>query len=481
MLEFKNIQERKEVLGQFFTPEELALKLIENLDITTDLIIEPSFGSGNFLTALSSKFSIEKIIGIELDEFYYDLVKNNEKFNNMKLLNENFYDFSICDFSKSITFVGNPPFRTPAWSLKTHNKYVKMLCKKYDIHGIREEAIFFIVKTCDILIENDIPGYIYYIVPSTIIKNNTKFYKSFMKFLIKYFFISISTIEKNQFDNVSQDLIFLQLEKKQDLKKIQEYIMVDTEKIDLKEYIFGKDDLIPHQEIFKRSYLGSVPCESIFISISGEPIEHFRQRLIKLFYCNIKNNEELLSLLSFDGKRYLKVLGSGSEANVDSKLDIITNYINEIKRRIDLNIFSDSNNYKPIRHRKEDRYYFRHRDLKGLSFVYELNPNPGQSFYFTGNPSHSSTDYFGYCSYDVTRNSSPGACRTIPLEDLEENLVEEFKVYWNENTNGLDYKYIFDYIIFISKTQWYRDIKKEKRRMYFSLPKKFNRLFLEST
>ena len=154
-------------------------------------------------------------------------------------------------------------------------------------------------------------------------------------------------------------------------------------------------------------------------------------------------------------------------------------FLSIIKNNIDKNIFLEPNNYKHINHRNELRYYFRHESLKKCSFVYILNPSPGKSFYFTGNPSNTSTDYYGFCDYDINRNSSPGACRTILIDNIEDNLTEYFKNYWNKNTNNLPYKYIFDYMIFIYKSQWYKDYKQENKRFYFCIPYIFNQDFLK--
>ena len=104
-----------------------------------------------------------------------------------------------------------------------------------------------------------------------------------------------------------------------------------------------------------------------------------------------------------------------------------------------------------------------------MKFVYEINPNPTKSFYFTGNPSKSSTDYFGYCDYDITRNSSPGACRTIPIENLEDNLTQEFKRWWGKKELG-SFENIFKLFITVSKSDWYKKMKKKYNRFYFGLP-----------
>ena len=105
-------------------------------------------------------------------------------------------------------------------------------------------------------------------------------------------------------------------------------------------------------------------------------------------------------------------------------------------------------------------------------FVYQINPNPCKSFYFSGNPSSNSGDYFGFCDYDVNRNISPGAARCVPVDNLEDNLTDEFKEWWKENTDE-PYEKVFDYIIKVSKSDWYKEKKKNNKRFYFSIPKRW--------
>ena len=48
-----------------------------------------------------------------------------------------------------------------------------------------------------------------------------------------------------------------------------------------------------------------------------------------------------------------------------------------------------------------------------------------------------------------------------------------FKIYWNTNTNGLPYEFVFAYIKHVSDSAWYKEQKKLRRRFYFCLPKTF--------
>ncbi len=166
--------------------------------------------------------------------------------------------------------------------------------------------------------------------------------------------------------------------------------------------------------------------------------------------------------------------GPKNSVAVQDKLKKILSYVHNIQEKKGiLEEFSNIDNYKEINVREGIRYYFRCEKLKkNKNFVYELNPHPTRSFYFTGNPSHSSTDYFGFCAYDCNRNVSPGANRTIPVSDLEDNLSDSFKNWWRRNTDE-PLSEVFNYIMFVAKTSWYKNMKKKNRRFYFSIPNTF--------
>jgi len=224
------------------------------------------------------------------------------------------------------------------------------------------------------------------------------------------------------------------------------------------------------QNIFKKTYLGSVPCESIFLSSDGESKLEFMNRLIKLYQ---SGKGDVDKNLRYNGNAHLKVLNGKNEILKSKKIDVIWTYLSQIKKIYDddfIKFLENIDNYKGINHRKTHRFYFRHKSLKKFKFVYEINPNPCKSFYFTGNPSKSSTDYFGFCDYDITRNSSPGACRTIPVENLETNLTPKFKEWWNINIDK-DYMKIFDIIQYTANSDWYKKMKKKYNRFYFGIPK----------
>lgn len=456
MIEIKSINDSKYFLGQYMTPASLTDTLLEDFEYSEDKIyIEPSFGSGNFVTTLLKKGVTEKsLVGCELDKTLFDSC-SNIKFTKYNI---NFYDWNF-KTEKKIVFVGNPPFRTPAYSLQTHPQQIKKLCKKYNIKGIREESVFFLLKCLEIIEENGNGGEIKFILPKTIFTNNSKFYLGFQELIKnKFKIISQKEIDSSVFDSASLEMIFITLE------------YFPNESI---QNIIDTQDYWNYTQIFKRTYLGSVPCESIFLSCKNESILNFQSRLIRLYHSDF---ERLDVNLRFNGNAHLKVLNGNNVELKQKKLLVIWNYLEEIREKLSntfISELSNIDNYKSINHRNEIRYYFRCKILKKMSFVYEINSNPTKSFYFTGNPSKSSTDYFGYCEYDITRNSSPGACRTIPIENLEDNLTEEFKKWWDDNNLG-PYSKIFDFFVKTSKSSWYKEMKKRFNRFYFGIPKDSN-------
>lgn len=479
MLEEKNIQSKKYQLGQFFTPEDLVEEILDQLEIDSDILVEPSFGGCGFIEPMISKYPLAKVVGVELDQEWYD--RGVERFPELTLYHSNFYDIdSKLEFdNKRVSFVGNVPFRSPAYSLTTHKKYVKSLAKKYGVTGIREEAVFFIIKTADIMITNGYDGGIHYIIPKSLITNDSKFYTKFKKFLKKHFkIINVFDVNPSRFENVAQGLIMLSMTKGGDTSNYMVKHNGVDEPVDEVMQLVSPD--IAFQQIFKKTYLGSVPAESFLLSSPEETQEEFKKRLVGIFNKPV-TVDSLRSDLKHNGKYNLKILSSKDLTKVDSKLTQIADYIASIKNNVDdLAIFADDDNYAVVQHRKETRYYFRNKQLKKCNFVYELNPNPCPSFYFTSNPSDGSTDYFGYCANDITRNSSPGCCRTIPLKDVESNLTDSFKQYWDTNTNGLPYILVYSYIKFISESDWYKQQKKLRRRFYFCIPKTFDTAWLSA-
>ena len=64
-----NSLSRRKDFGQFFTPPELSIKMLEKFDNTDGTILDPCCGAGNLLAAaIKAGFDPTKVYGIEIDE-----------------------------------------------------------------------------------------------------------------------------------------------------------------------------------------------------------------------------------------------------------------------------------------------------------------------------------------------------------------------------------------------------------------------------
>lgn len=456
MLDYAN--NKRNILGQFFTSDNNVDFCLSKIEVLEN-VIEPSYGSGSFLKKLPLN-----TIGIEIDaDLFADYSTKN-------CHNLNFYDYNET-LKDRTTIIGNPPYRTPAYSLSTHKDYIKNLCKKYKVKGIKEEAIFFIIKTYDLFKQSNATGNIGYIVPKSIFTNTSNAYKSFKNFCISNMkLVSIDDIESD-FKNVSQDLVFAYFEVN-NTKDNNDMFLLNGIKTLISDYWCQENDIIKHTAIFKKTYLGSVPAESFLFSCKKENKTSFMNRLLLIFKSDL-DEDNLISYLSYNGEPHLRALRNKNK----NKIQKVLKWVKRWKELVNEKEVTCPDNYKEIIHRKEKRIYFKLKKLeKQKDFVYILNKNNEYSFYFPGNPTRTSTDYFGYCDYDVNRNSCPGAIRTVPVKGIEANISDEFKNYWMQNTDK-DIKFIFDYLLFVSKSEWYKDYKNKNQRFYFCIPKKFMKSF----
>ena len=108
----------KKEYGDYQTPIEFANEVldyvIKNYELSPNLIIEPTCGTGNFIKASRNHFPDAPIIGIDINKYYIDML--NYQISNVTLFNEDIfnYDFSNIIKNESLEYlvVGNPPWVT---------------------------------------------------------------------------------------------------------------------------------------------------------------------------------------------------------------------------------------------------------------------------------------------------------------------------------------------------------------------------------
>src|SRR5687767_4670783 len=84
----KDTPEKYNLLGQYFTPRDLATYCVNNTSIEDDVtIIEPSCGEGSFLEAIKCKYK-NALVALEVDGSVAARCKDFD------VLNLNFYDYN---------------------------------------------------------------------------------------------------------------------------------------------------------------------------------------------------------------------------------------------------------------------------------------------------------------------------------------------------------------------------------------------------
>lgn len=280
------MKNKQEILGQYFTKIEIVHQLLDLLFHYKKYdkkvkILEPSFGTGNFIEGLNKKNYLN-IDGCEIDK---DLTKNPCDF------------FEIPLTKKYDLLIGNPPFskynlKESYYSLKNYIKSTvspSLYLTKKELKKDKEkmENIFILKSLKHIKDENSSIGYVLPI--SFFIKNKNKFVKDE---ILKYF----STIIIYQNDKIWFDrnipccfTIFTNIE------KLKDKIIIIYENNTKNEEVFNIDkfneELIP-QIIFHKN-------NGYIKNDKGTPLKRFLEsKNIKIKKSYKKNNISAKNILT---------------------------------------------------------------------------------------------------------------------------------------------------------------------------------------
>jgi 16S rRNA G966 N2-methylase RsmD len=133
--------------GIFFTPLKVRSRLfdvLKEIKCNPKTILEPSFGSGEFLLDLYSKFPKSRVYGVEKDKTLFDSVEQTDL-----LFNQDFLEFKDCNVD---LIVGNPPYfntsvKNPNCMTGHGNIYVLFIYKCLTEHLNRNGILAFVLPT----------------------------------------------------------------------------------------------------------------------------------------------------------------------------------------------------------------------------------------------------------------------------------------------------------------------------------------------
>lgn len=217
--------------GIFFTPPNT---IAENIDMLSDYIVdgadilEPSCGSGEYITQLNTLYPNSKITGIEFNESIYKQIKHLNNSDNITIHNADFLEYN--DSKKYDLIIGNPPY----FVMKKND-----LDEKYHDYFDGRPNIFipFIIKCLDML---NPEGILSFVLPKNFI--NSLYYDKTRRYINENFTI-VNIIEMtDNYLETQQDTVIIIIQNTPDstgeqngefvLYKNDYTIFMETEKLD---------------------------------------------------------------------------------------------------------------------------------------------------------------------------------------------------------------------------------------------------------
>lgn len=210
-ISLSNLSNRK-ARGAYFTPTKVVEKIVSNLDLKNEKIIDPCCGSGNFLLQLPAVVTLGNIYGNDIDKTSIELTRINMYLKyepkNLDVLYEN---FTTSDFLKNNTdikyqyIIGNPP-----WGYEFSKEELADLKKIFvsaDTKNVESYDVF-VEKSLSCL-EDD--GRLFFVLPEAIL--NVKTHKTIRQIILDNTLIEYLEYLGNMFDKVQCPSVILKLQK----------------------------------------------------------------------------------------------------------------------------------------------------------------------------------------------------------------------------------------------------------------------------
>lgn len=207
--------------GQFFTIIEMCdnvLNIVNSIKEIDGDILEPSFGTGNFIDSIvNNKFKFKKIDGIEIDDNNFKNYLNNN--DNVNLYN---MDFLKYDFINKYDFIlGNPPYIELCYSFYDKKEQDEIKKKYKGISNGRVNLVHIFMKESMNMLKDD--GILAYLLPSSILTSPV--YKNIRKEIYEKFDV-VYLDEDVKFSGVAIKVCLLVIRK---VKNTGKYIYLNND------------------------------------------------------------------------------------------------------------------------------------------------------------------------------------------------------------------------------------------------------------
>lgn len=276
-------KETRKAEGIFFTPKkarDLLFEQFDKLKVNPKHILEPSFGSGEFIEDAMRKYSEAKITGVEYNETIYKEYKNPKA----RLVQDDFLKFSTEE--KFDTIIGNPPYflieeKNPNCMVGRPNMYVAFLYKCLDTH----------------LIDN---GFLGFVIPTSLF--NCSYYEPMRKYISEHCTIHFIKELDVKYYETQQDTMLIILQKKKDTK--QNYIFKRNKSIYISPYAKELNELIKNTKTIHELDLYVKTGDVVWNQEKGKLAD---TGTLLIYNTNIVNGELVLNnIKSNEKKQYIK-------------------------------------------------------------------------------------------------------------------------------------------------------------------------------
>lgn len=276
-------KETRKAEGIYFTPKkarDLLFEQFDKLKVKPKHILEPSFGSGEFIEDAISKYPKAKITGVEYNETLYKAYKNESA----TLIHNDFLKFSSDE--KFDTIIGNPPYfvieeKNPKCMVGRPNMYIAFLYKCLETH----------------LADN---GYLGFVIPTSLF--NCSYYEPMRKYISECCTIHFIKELDVKYYETQQDTMLIIIQKKKDTK--QNYIFKRNNSIYISPYANDLNNLVKNTKTIKELDL-YVKTGDVVWNQEKEKLNDSGTLLI--YNTNIVNGQLVLNNIpSKEKKQYIK-------------------------------------------------------------------------------------------------------------------------------------------------------------------------------
>ena len=219
----------KKTQGIYFTPPQTTVRVVSYIksiipDENDIRILEPSCGSGEFITKLKSEFPMSQITGIENNhDIYKDITDLNK--DNVEIFNTDYLEYS--SKTKYNLIIGNPPYFVMKKDTVSKEYY-----EYFD--GRPNIFILFIIKALRELKDD---GFLSFVLPTNFL--NCLYYNKTRRFIHDHFEImNIMSCSGDNYIETNQHTIVLVLKKSKEFDN-EKYSLILKDNI-----IFGEHQTI---------------------------------------------------------------------------------------------------------------------------------------------------------------------------------------------------------------------------------------------